>query len=219
MKCTSCGQELATDDRFCSNCGTPRPVVAELPCIEPAVGRPLAPRFEQAEAGAIAVGPPTPSVSMAVGYFAGFWRRLGAYLVDLVLLIGLYYGLWVFGVINAIAYAMGYVGRRFLGVGAPSPEILTFIGTLVVVGLPLLVDVIYRVGFWTWRGQTLGKMLFGIRIVQADGAPLTFGQAVVRYVASWLSGIPFGLGYWWVAFDSRKQGWHDKIARTIVVRV
>ena len=57
------------------------------------------------------------------------------------------------------------------------------------------------------------------KIVDAKtGNPPTFGQSVIRYLGYYVSTIAFGLGLIWVAFDARKQGWHDKMAGTVVVR-
>ncbi len=62
-------------------------------------------------------------------------------------------------------------------------------------------------------------MLVHARIVDAaTDADADTGQLVLRYLGYYVSAIPFGLGFLWVAFDPRKQGWHDKIARTVVVR-
>jgi len=81
----------------------------------------------------------------------------------------------------------------------------------------ILVSAIYCIGFWAWRGQTPGKMALGIKIVKTNGTAITFGNALARYIGYWVSAIPLGLGFLWVAWDSRKQGWHDKIAQTYVV--
>jgi uncharacterized RDD family membrane protein YckC len=61
-------------------------------------------------------------------------------------------------------------------------------------------------------------MMVGIKIVKTDGTPVTSVEALVRYIGYWASAIPLGLGFLWVAWDSGKQGWHDKIAGTCVVR-
>jgi uncharacterized RDD family membrane protein YckC len=73
--------------------------------------------------------------------------------------------------------------------------------------------------FWIAKSATPGKMLFKLRIVDAKtgGKPST-GQCIGRYFAYYASIIPFMLGFIWVAFDKRKQGWHDKLANTLVVR-
>ena len=83
---------------------------------------------------------------------------------------------------------------------------LVFMGTIFVL-------------FWVYKNATPGKMLFKSVIVDARtlGPPAT-GQNIIRYLAYYLSLIPFGLGFIWIAFDARKQGWHDKLARTVVIK-
>jgi uncharacterized RDD family membrane protein YckC len=62
-------------------------------------------------------------------------------------------------------------------------------------------------------------MMLSLQVVDADsGAPLTLAQGIGRYFAYFASTIPMGLGFLWVAFDKRKQGWHDKLAHTVVIR-
>lgn len=81
--------------------------------------------------------------------------------------------------------------------------------------LPPIVTVL----FWRWRGATPGKMLLRLRIVDArTGARPHFAQLVGRYLGYLVATIPCGLGLLWVAWDPRKQGWHDKLAGTLVVR-
>jgi hypothetical protein len=73
--------------------------------------------------------------------------------------------------------------------------------------------------FWIKKQATPGKMIISARIADAQtGADMSTRQAVIRYLAYFVSIIPLCLGLIWVAFDPRKQGWHDKIAGTVVVR-
>jgi uncharacterized RDD family membrane protein YckC len=65
---------------------------------------------------------------------------------------------------------------------------------------------------------TPGKMVFGLRVATADGAPIGFGRATGRFFGKIVSGMIFNVGYLMVAFTSRKQGLHDMIANTVVVR-
>lgn len=128
---------------------------------------------------------------MAIGEKVGFWRRVGAYIVD--------------GVVLFVLFAVVGSGTS----GDPS----------AANGLGLLIDVVYFVGLWTyWNGQTLGNKLLGIRVVKTDGSPVNLVTALVRYVGVILAAIPLLIGLIWVAFDREKQGWHDKIAGTYVVR-
>ncbi len=77
----------------------------------------------------------------------------------------------------------------------------------------------YLIGLWTWRGTTIGNIVFGLKIVRTDGQPLTLGVAIVRALASLLSLAVMGLGFFWIIWDPEKQAWHDKIAGTLVVRM
>jgi len=71
--------------------------------------------------------------------------------------------------------------------------------------------------FWRFRGATPGKMLLSAKIVDAETlGPPTTGQLIGRYFAYILSSV-FMLGFIWIAFDKRKQGWHDKLAGTVVI--
>ena len=73
--------------------------------------------------------------------------------------------------------------------------------------------------FWVVKQATPGKMAVSAKIVNArTGEPAGTGQLIGRYFAYILSMLPFGLGYIWIAFDGRKQGWHDKLSGTVVVR-
>jgi uncharacterized RDD family membrane protein YckC len=73
--------------------------------------------------------------------------------------------------------------------------------------------------FWTRGGQTLGMQAWRIRVTAADGGPVRWPQAVMRFFAAWLSALPAGLGYWWVLVDAQKRAWHDRLSDTRTVRV
>jgi uncharacterized RDD family membrane protein YckC len=78
---------------------------------------------------------------------------------------------------------------------------------------------VYFVGLWAWRGQTIGMMPFKLRVVRADdGGHVDLGQSLLRYVGFIISFAVILIGLIWAAFDCRKQGWHDKIVGTVVVR-
>ena len=73
--------------------------------------------------------------------------------------------------------------------------------------------------FWGLTSQTPGMMALNLRIVRAeDGGPIDLGRAGLRAVGALLSWWLLWIGFIWEGFDPRKQGWHDKIARTFVVR-
>ena len=148
--------------------------------------------------------------------FAGFWRRLLAALIDLfavavicsvIILIFSPYRWFGFGVFQGSEAVFDEPVWRAL------PYL---IGGNV---LSLLVNVAYFVGFWLWRGQTPGKMLLNIKIIRTNGSKITFGVAFLRYLGYIVSFSVLLIGFIWIAFDSRKQGFHDKIAETYVVRI
>lgn len=136
-----------------------------------------------------------------IGRPAGFWIRLLATIIDSILLV-----------ILTLPILLALYGRDYFS----STELIKGVGDfLVSYVLPALLVMV----FWTlWRG-TPGKLLLGLRVVDArTGEKLDLLQAVIRYLGYFLSALPLCLGFLWIAFDSRKQGFHDKLARTVVVK-
>ncbi len=75
------------------------------------------------------------------------------------------------------------------------------------------------ISFWKLKSATPGKMLFKMKIVDAKTLePVSTLRLIVRYFGYFLSALPLGLGFVWVAFDKKKQGFHDKIAKTVLVK-
>lgn len=88
----------------------------------------------------------------------------------------------------------------------------------IVLGALMLASFLYRpLCHATW-GKTFGKQLLGLRVVTTDGAPLGLGKAFLRYIGYMISIIPLAFGLLWVVFDPQKQGWHDRIAATYVIK-
>jgi uncharacterized RDD family membrane protein YckC len=87
-------------------------------------------------------------------------------------------------------------------------------------GVSTLVGLAYFLYFWSsyGHGQTLGNRALSIRVVKTDGSELTLVDAFIRYIGLIISCIAIFIGVIWVAFDAEKQGWHDKIAKTYVVK-
>lgn len=95
----------------------------------------------------------------------------------------------------------------------------TLVGSGKLLGYALsvpLVFVAYCAGSWALIGRTLGMMLLGLRVVKADGQPAGVWRSVVRALGYWVSAILM-LGFIWIVFDPRRQGFHDKLAGTVVV--
>jgi uncharacterized RDD family membrane protein YckC len=135
--------------------------------------------------------------------YVGFWARVGASLIDTVL--ALIICVPVLTLIYGWQYWSSASGPLIRG---PADFLINWVLPAVAVVL-----------FWVYREATPGKIAISARIVDAKtgGHPST-GQFVGRYLAYYLSMIPLFLGFVWVAFDPRKQGWHDKLAGTVVVR-
>jgi len=87
-------------------------------------------------------------------------------------------------------------------------------------GLSTLLGLAYYMYFWSsyGHGQTVGNRVMSLRVVKTNGSELTLVDAFIRYLGLILSFICLFIGVIWVAFDANKQGWHDKIASTYVVR-
>jgi uncharacterized RDD family membrane protein YckC len=83
---------------------------------------------------------------------------------------------------------------------------------------PLLL-LAYHIGFWAWRGTTLGGIIVGLRVVRVQGTELRFADALVRGLTAVFSIAALGIGCLWMLQDPEKQMWHDKIAGTLVVKV
>lgn len=128
--------------------------------------------------------------------YAGFWIRTGAYLIDAIAL----------SVVGSLLGSNAHYGPDGYDQFARSRD------------LSGLLNLVYFVAFWTYNGgQTVGMRLLGLRVVKLDGTPVTLGTAIVRWIGLVISFLVILLGVIWVGFDAKKQGWHDKLAGTVVV--
>jgi uncharacterized RDD family membrane protein YckC len=89
---------------------------------------------------------------------------------------------------------------------------------VLLLGAWILGACAYHPYFWVRSGQTPGKRLLHLKVVRCDGQPLSWGTAIVRYLGYWVSALPLYLGFLCILWDRNKQGFHDKIAGTVVVR-
>ena len=130
---------------------------------------------------------------MATRKRVGFGLRLVAWLID--------------GVVLSVIWSL--IARMpFLPFGKEGWE-----------SLNLLVGALYSILFWVhWNGKTAGKKIMKIKVVTEKGKGLDYQTAVIRYLGYLLSAIVLLLGYLWVIWDDKKQAWHDKLAKTYVVR-
>jgi len=142
------------------------------------------------------------------GDYAGFVTRMVAFITDRLIIAVIVAGGGLFVGFLLETFQL----RQVLGTSRLSPEWVAAIGGTVAA----LFAVMYDVGFWTLAGQTPGKRLMGLLVVKANGERLKLGRAILRWLGYWLSGILL-LGFLWILVDGKRQGFHDKLARTIVV--
>ena len=135
--------------------------------------------------------------------YAGFWIRAWASIIDTLLIM-----------IVTIPLLIGIYGWDYSDVqqtgalAGPADFLVSWVMPAVAV-----------IAFWINRQATPGKMAISTKIVDAvSGNAPTNGQMIGRYFAYFISTIPLCLGFLWITFDRKKQGWHDKLAGTVVVR-
>jgi uncharacterized RDD family membrane protein YckC len=122
-------------------------------------------------------------------HYAGFWIRVAATILDAIIV----------DVPLSIIFAVGGFD------------------TTAGNGVQTLVSAVYTIVLWVTWGRTIGGRIVGLRLVRVDGQPVTYGTAIIRYLMLLVSIFVLLLGVIWVAFDSRKQGWMDKVAGTYVI--
>jgi uncharacterized RDD family membrane protein YckC len=84
--------------------------------------------------------------------------------------------------------------------------------------MELLVLASYGAVMWKLKAATIGGIICGLRVERLDGRPIDWPTAIARALGCFLSLAAVGLGFFWIAIDSERQAWHDKIAGTVVVR-
>ncbi|GAA5194850.1 RDD family protein [Ferrimonas gelatinilytica] len=128
--------------------------------------------------------------------YGGFWLRLLAGVIDTLLLMAV--------LTPGITLVFGQSLAQ---------------SSLLAKAVSYLLPAIAVIIFWVQRSATPGKSLLRLRIVNADGGGTpTKRQLVVRYLGYYIATLPLFLGLFWIAWDPRKQGWHDKLSQTLVVR-
>jgi uncharacterized RDD family membrane protein YckC len=198
--CNKCGAQNVAGAQFCSRCGAP---------TNPAAGVPNpAPSFTPSYAVPAATYPSAVPAA-AVGY-GGFWIRLVAFIIDAIVVRV------VVAPIAMVFGALGFAGGMMHG--APH------LGMALLGGGVTLILVIF--GSWLYEAfmesssyqATLGKMILGMKVTDLNGNRISFERATGRHFAKWLSGMILGIGYIMVGFTERKQGLHDLLAGTLVLR-
>jgi uncharacterized RDD family membrane protein YckC len=138
------------------------------------------------------------SSSSASRDYAGFWPRALAVLIDSLIVVVIAMPLVVLA-FGADYFSLDPARRAWDGL------------TLAIVAAA-------TIGFWRAVGATPGKIAVAVKVVDAKtGEVPGTGRLVLRFLCYFVSALPLYLGFLWIAFDRRKQGWHDKIAGTVVI--
>jgi uncharacterized RDD family membrane protein YckC len=145
---------------------------------------------------------PLPAAPSGLEY-VGFWKRFVAFLIDVFIIT-----------VVTVPLLLAIYGRSYLRLAHEGGGVAGVWDFLIQYILPTIAVIL----FWRYRSATPGKMAISAKIVDAKtgGRPST-GRLVVRYFAYIVSILPLFLGFVWIGIDRRKQGFHDKIAGTLVV--
>ena len=203
MYCEKCGKRIAETAKFCPYCGNAVGIVDSVQSqqsVKQEISTPPSLETRQ-EATPTSLEtrqeytPASPETRQEQKY-VGFWARFAAWFLDCILVI-----IFIFPAFLVREFVNYYGGILLYWV-------LCILGHIIILVL------------WFTKQASIGKMAISAKIVDArTGKAPTKGQLIGRYFAYWLSGFPLGLGFLWIAFDSKKQGWHDKLAGTAVIYV
>jgi uncharacterized RDD family membrane protein YckC len=197
---------IAANSSFCSECGRPFPSNQLVAIGNASVCAQCKPVYlQRVQEGGQAIG---------ARRYAGFWIRFVAVIIDTIILVV------IESIINiplAMVIGAGSVGVATSGSAAGLGAILAAQGVLIVVNLAI--SIAYYVYFWSSRGATPGKMALGLKIIRADGGPLSVGLALGRYLAYILDGFTLLIGFIIAGFDDQKRSLHDRICDTRVIYV
>ena len=131
------------------------------------------------------------------------WRRLAAASYDSLVVVALFF------IGSALAMTISH------GAITPDHPVAELLFRLYL----LAIGFAFFGGFWVRNGQTLGMLAWRVKVVQAgDGGRITWAQALVRYLVSYLSWVALGFGFWWSLWDPAKKTWHDRLSGTRLIR-
>ena len=198
MYCSKCGALLAEGAAFCQTCGAPTDAFTSMP-------------------GSVPIGS-SPAALGSRPFYAGFWLRLVAYVIDGV----------VIGVAALIFYAIalgvtGTAGVIIAHIGEPPDRWIPLIGLPLILGIALILVA----GTWLYYAKmessswqaTLGKRALGLLVSDLQGRRVSFGRATGRYFSKFITNlIPLAIGYILAGFTEKKQALHDMIAGCLVLR-
>lgn len=204
--CHVCGTPTKSDAHYCSHCGADVSD-ATSPAGSGDTAHPVDSRLSEDDPVS------DNSVRSATGEYAGFWERFAAFIVDWIILF-----IAVFVVAFMVGVAIGIIGGA-MGMGETELDAFIEQYKLAFNLLGVLVAWLYYAGMESSRHQaTLGKKLLSMKVTDRHGGKVTFARATGRHFAKFISGLILLIGYIMVAFTHKKQGLHDMLADTFVVK-
>jgi uncharacterized RDD family membrane protein YckC len=225
--CQNCDAPVLFADERCRRCGAKllhRRVFSVAPKVEEFTLTVEDPSIEEESPGPsvdfdfdargeFAPEPPrvvAPSAPVAEPRWGGFFRRLGAFCLDVAILLLL---TALMGIMAFVGYKVGLAAhQRAVSIDNAAPLVL-----VLTMGWSLLTTG-YFVLFHGMDGRTIGKRLLGLRVVGPEQTPITYYQAFLRWLGLVLAVVPLAAGVLWILLSREKRGWHDYLARTWVVR-
>lgn len=143
---------------------------------------------------------PTEEAEQKSMNYAGFWIRFAAALIDGVIL----------GIIGRLIFGNEVTNITMNNEGVSAGVYYT--------GWRNIVPLLYVIGFWIWLSATPGKLALKLKVVDEKGNNITWKTALIRYLGYFVSAAVILIGFITIGFDKKKQGWHDKIAKTYVIK-
>lgn len=200
MYCEQCGKRISETAKFCPYCGNAVAIadsVQSQQSVKQEISTP--PSLETMQKST----PASPETRPEQKY-VGFWARFAANFLD---------GILISIFVSPGSIWLAYETERRVGSNDWGAA-LAFYSVLYILSQVILLVL------WCKKQASIGKMAIAVKIVDAKtGKAPTKKQLIGRYFAYVLSTLPLGLGFLWIAFDSKKQGWHDKLAGTAVIYV
>jgi uncharacterized RDD family membrane protein YckC len=196
---------IASETRFCSECGRPYPAHEMVTIGAATICAQCKPLYMQRVREG---GQP-----LGVRHYAGFWIRFVAFIIDAIIL-----GVVGFIINLPLQMALGLSASRIPtgDVATALPMMLGTLGLSLAVNLAL--QAAYQIYFLSTRGATIGKMALGLKVIRADGGPLSVGLATGRFFAFLLDAyFTLTIGFIIAGFDSEKRSLHDRICNTRVI--
>ena len=229
MNCQNCEAVVPSEAEHCEKCG------ARLLYRRVVFGAPRAEEFRltseaefieaddsvkddadwqfpaRSERSAVVTPAQVPDELVAPLRYGGFFRRFGAFVIDCV---AIFFFAALLAVMALIGYKVGLAahGRSVSWDNAPPLIFLLTFGWILLAAT-------YFVVFHGMEGKTIGKSLFGLRVVGLDHQAISYRRALLRWIVfSGFGCATIGLCFLWILWSPEKRGWHDLAARTWVIR-